>query len=145
MARVGLTEAQGQRKKASYVGVPAIFKLKLACMHLEQAYGESFGCYLVGSALDRADWRDVDVVMILDDEGFQREFPDAEIRGGAFECDPKWLIQTVAISEWLKAQSGLPIDFKFQPQTWANERHKGVRHAIGMRVPRALEGSRSDG
>ena len=131
-----LPDEAPKRKKASYVGAPAIFKLKLACMHLNQAYGEDFGCYLVGSALERADWRDVDVVMILEVEAFQREFPDAEVRGGGFECDPKWLILTIAISEWLKAQTGLPIDFKFQPQTWANERHVGRRDAIGMRVVR---------
>lgn len=125
--------AEERRKKASYVGVPAIFKLRLACMQLEQAY-EGFSCYLVGSALERPDWRDVDVVMILEDGAFLREFPDAEVRGGGFECDPKWLILTIAISEWLKAQTGLPIDFKFQPQTWANERHVGRRDAIGMHV-----------
>ena len=127
-------ETSPRRKNASYVGVPAIFKLKLACMHLNDAYGDDYGCYLVGSALERPDWRDVDVVMILDDEAFRREFPAAEIRGGAFECDPKWLVLTIAISDWLKAQTGLPIDFKFQPQTWANDRHKGVRNALGMRI-----------
>lgn len=129
-----MSDVPETRRKASYVGVPAVFKLGLACMHLNEAYGEAFGCYLVGSALERPDWRDVDVVMILDDEAFQREFPDADLR--SFELDVKWLIHTVAISDWLKAQTGLPIDFKFQPQTWANERHKGRRNALGMRVKR---------
>lgn len=46
-----MAEAAPKRKKASYVGVPAIFKLELACMHLNDAYGDGYGCYLVGSAL----------------------------------------------------------------------------------------------
>lgn len=119
-----------KRRKASYVGVPAIFKLNLACLHLNRAYGDAFGCYLVGSALERPDWRDVDVVMILDDAAFQTEFPQADLR--VFEHDLKWLILTVAVSDWLRAQTGLPVDFKFQPQTHANERHKGRRHALGL-------------
>jgi hypothetical protein len=124
--------APKKRRKVSYVGVPAIFKLDLACIHLNHAYGEAFGCYLVGSALERPDWRDVDVVMILDDANFQREFPRADLR--AFESNVKWMLNSVTISEWLKAQTGLPIDFKMQPQTWANDRHKGPRHALGLSV-----------
>ncbi|RWB96579.1 MAG: hypothetical protein EOQ56_25655 [Mesorhizobium sp.] len=123
-----------KRKKVSYVGVPAVFKLELACKHLNDAY-DGFGCYLVGSALERADWRDVDVVLILDDEAFGREFPDVrDLSSGNFEFDTKWLLHTVALSEWLKAQTGLPIDFKIQPQTWANLQHKGPRHAKGIRL-----------
>ncbi|TIN76797.1 hypothetical protein [Mesorhizobium sp.] len=128
-------EKPATKKKASYVGVPAVFKLELACKHLNDAY-DGFGCYVVGSALERPDWRDVDVVLILDDHAFAREFPSADLRGGNFELDTKWLIHTVALSDWLKEQTGLPIDFKIQPQTWANERHKGMRHAKGMRVTR---------
>ncbi|TIM07628.1 hypothetical protein [Mesorhizobium sp.] len=126
-------EKPAAKKKTSYVGVPAVFKLELACKHLNEAY-DSFGCYLVGSALERPDWRDVDVVMIMDDEAFKREFPAAEIHSGAFELDTKWLIHTVALSDWLRSQTGLPIDFKIQPQTWANFRHKGPRHAKGIRL-----------
>lgn len=118
------------RKKASYVGVPAIFKLELACKHLNSAYGDSFGCYLVGSALEGPDWRDVDVVLILDDDEFQREFPGTTEQ--TIEFDPKWLIHTIAISEWLSSQTGLPIDFKLQSRTWANKRHNGQRSALGI-------------
>ena len=128
-----VTEAPAKRKKASYVGVPAIFKLSLACRHLNDAYGDDgFGCYLVGSSLERPDWRDVDVVFIMSDEAFKREFPATDLLH--FELDAKWLIHTVALSDWLMAQTGLPIDFKIQPQSWANERHSKCRHALGLRV-----------
>lgn len=142
-----MTDEPEKRKKVSHIGVPAVFKLDLACKHLNDAYG-GFGCYVVGSALERPDWRDVDVVLILDDELFKREFPGAT--HSTFEFDTKWLLHTVAISDWLKAQTGLPIDFKIQPQTWANKTHstkgengepvKGKRrNAIGLRVAKPEE------
>ncbi|RUW79631.1 hypothetical protein [Mesorhizobium sp. M2A.F.Ca.ET.067.02.1.1] len=127
-------EKTAPRKKTSYIGVPAVFKLELACKHINDAYG-GFGCYVVGSALERPDWRDVDVVLILDDKQFRREFPNVQdFSTGLFEFDTKWLLHTVALSEWMRAQTGLPIDFKIQPQTWANERHGGgTRHPHGLR------------
>lgn len=124
------TPPDAPRKKASYVGVPAIFKLELACKHLRSAF-PSHGCYLVGSATERPDWRDVDVVMMLSDNDFRRLFPKALLQG-QWEFDPRWLLLTVAISDWLSAQTGLPIDFKFQPTAWANARHNKRRHPLGI-------------
>ena len=42
--------------------------------------------------------------------------------------------------------TGLPIDFRFQPmmhanETHANERHKGLRGAIGVRISEPNEAS----
>lgn len=127
-----------QKQKASHVGVPAIFKLELACKHITAAFDEDgcFGCYLVGSALERADWRDVDIVFIMSDEAFRREFPKAVIGQGAFEFDPKWLLNSITLSTWMREQTGLPVDFKIQPQSWANERHKGPRSALGLTFAR---------
>lgn len=122
------------RRKASYIGAPACFALELACQHLREAFGE-YGIYLVGSALERANWRDVDVRYILSDEAFDALFPGAVINGcSVWECDPRWLVMTVAISAWLSKETGLPIDFQFQPQTHANKRHPGPRSALGMRM-----------
>jgi hypothetical protein len=127
-----------KRKKFCYVGAPAIFRLELACQHLSRAFGET--CYLVGSALERPDWRDIDIVMIMDDGDFAKEFSAATLHSGAWEFDPRWLILTISISAWLSEQCGHPVDFKFQPRTHANEMHKGPRNAIGMRLaPREEE------
>jgi hypothetical protein len=125
--------------KASYIGAPAVFKLEIACQLLREAFShvDSFGIYQVGSSLDRADWRDVDLRIILSDEAFKHLFPHAGDHG-AWEFDPLWLLLTVSISAWLKEQTGLPIDFQFQPQTWANERHKKPRNAKGMKMSRQL-------
>ncbi len=125
-----------RRKKHCYIGPPAIFKLQAACQQLDRAWShlDGFGCYLVGSCLERPDFRDVDVRLILSDETFMREFPDVvSIDHAVWEFDPKWLVLTVAISEWLRAQTGLPIDFQFQPQSFANRHHDGPRNAIGLR------------
>lgn len=123
------------RKKGVYVGAPACFALDLACQHLNTAFG-GFGCYLVGSALERPDWRDIDVRLLLTDEEFEAEFPgtlyEDRQHGGTWEMDTKWLVLTTAISAWLTAQTGLPVDFQIQPQTHANARHKGPRNALGM-------------
>ncbi|HEY4136505.1 MAG TPA: hypothetical protein VGO34_14970 [Alphaproteobacteria bacterium] len=119
-----------KRKKGIYVGAPACFALELACQDINRAFG-GFGCYLVGSALERADWRDIDVRFIMTDAEFDKEFPGTRERG-IWEFDPKWLLMTVAISERLSKLTGLPVDFQFQPQTHANERHKGRRNALGM-------------
>ena len=116
--------------KAVYVGAPACFVLEQCCQQLVDAYGY-YGCYVVGSSLERADWRDVDVRYILPDEEFSRQFPKA---GQYWEHDPKWLLLTVAISQWMSKVTGLPIDFQFQPQTHANERHPGKRNACGIRI-----------
>lgn len=127
-----LATGKKPRKKASYVGVPAIFELQMACHVLVKAYNTTI--YHVGSSLERADWRDVDLVMILDDEEFEREFPNAPLHSASWELDPKWLVLTVSISKWLTEKSGVPVDFKFQPMTFANEHHQGPRNSIGRYI-----------
>ena len=118
------------RKKLVYIGAPACFKLELAIRQVCEAFGET-ACYVVGSALERPDWRDVDVRLILEDEAFAQHFPNA---GNHWEQDTKWLLLTAAISDWLSKETGLPIDFQFQQQTHANKVHSGRRDAIGLRV-----------
>ena len=138
MESVTENTAPSKRQKASYVGAPAIFALNLCCQQINAAFG-LFGCYLVGSAIERPDWRDVDVRFILSDEEFSNLFPDAVTTSAAWEHDPRWAILNTGISWWLRNATGLPVDFQFQPQTWANERHNKMRHALGMQVVREAE------
>ena len=119
-----------KRVKGIYIGAPACFALELEAKHLCKAFG-GWGCYVVGSALQRSDWRDVDVRYIMKDEEFDALFPDA---GQCWEQDARWLLLTVSISEYLSERTGLPIDFQIQPQTHANERHKGPRSSIGLTI-----------
>lgn len=133
-----MTDTQtGNLKKASHIGAPACFALELACKHLRDAfYSDKYhiGIYVVGSCLHKPDWRDVDVRMIMEDEAFANLFPKATLHSGAWEFDPLWCIMTVAISKWLKDQTGLPIDFQFQPMTRANQKYNGPRHPVGIRL-----------
>lgn len=127
---------ESQPKKAIYIGAPACFRLEEAIRPVCEAFGVWSGaglgaCYAVGSALVRKDWRDVDVRLMMPDEVFAREFPNA---GDNWEHDTRWLLLTIAISEYLSTRTGLPIDFQFQPQTAANARHTGIRSAIGFRI-----------
>lgn len=127
--------AAARRPKGVFIGAPACFALEEAIRPVCDAFnvyeGKGIrGCYLVGSCLQRADWRDVDIRLMLDDESFAQEFPDA---GEHWEHDARWLLLTVAISEHLSKRTGLPIDFQFQPMSHANARHKGRRNAIGIR------------
>ena len=123
-------------KKVSYIGAPAVFALEVAVRVVHDAF-ESYGIYQVGSSLERANWRDVDLRMIMSDEDFRKEFPGAgPVEHCRWEFDAKWLLLTVAISKYLSDATGLPIDFQFQPQSHANKRHSGPRNAVGMRMAR---------
>lgn len=118
-----------EKAKASYVGAPAIFALERECQLLWAAFcdpDDSYsGIYLVGSALEKPEWRDVDVRLMMGDEFFARLFPDALLHSAAWEKDPRWLVMTTSIASHLRAATGLPVDFQFQPTKFANERHGG--------------------
>lgn len=124
------------KKKSCYIGSPAIFQLEQACSLINSSFG-GFGCYLVGSAIERPNFRDVDVRYIMKDIDFAALFPNAEDH---WEQDPRWLLLTVSISKWLSAITELPIDFQFQQQTHANVRHSKPRHAIGLRAASQTRG-----
>lgn len=125
-----VTPMDEKKKKQVYIGAPACFALEQACQHICESF-DGYGCYVVGSALERPDWRDVDVRFIMADDKFAELFPTA---GDYWEQNPRWLLLTVSISQWLSKQTGLPIDFQFQPQTHANEHHKGGRNAVGIKI-----------
>lgn len=137
-----MSEPEPERRKGVYIGAPACFALEEAIRPVCDAFGAYrgegiIGCYVVGSALERQDWRDIDVRMVMDDASFAALFPDTF--DGHWEHDARWLLLTVAISERLSRLTGLPIDFQFQPMTHANARHKGKRNAIGIRIGRPAE------
>lgn len=131
-----------RHRKGCYIGAPAVFALEQACQHITAAFG-GYGCYIVGSSMERPDWRDVDVRYILPDDEFKTLFPGADLHdgggGSTWEFDPRWLLLTVSISDWLKKVTGLPVDFQFQPQTHANARHSKPRNAVGLRTAKRTE------
>lgn len=122
-----------ESKKANYVGAPQVFALEMALRPVWEGFADrGYGCYLVGSALERPDWRDIDIRYIMKDDEFAKLFPNA---GDCWEQDSLWLLLNVSISERLSKVSGLPVDFQIHPQTLANERHKDKpRCAMGLRI-----------
>lgn len=115
-------------KRANYIGAPEFFDLNAACQVITQAYGCCL--YLVGSSLEKRDFRDVDLRLILDDAAFDAMFPGI---GSNWSLDARWSLMCSAISLWLAKRSGLKIDFQIQRQTQANEiEGRTQRHIMGL-------------
>lgn len=100
-----------------------LMRLNDACIRIYEAFGHS--PYLVGSSGQRAGYRDVDVRSILPDDEF-----DAIFGGRLFF----WSMFCLAVSEYLRAVTGLPVDYQVQRMTEANEKHPGGwRNPLGGR------------
>jgi hypothetical protein len=97
-------------------------------MFFDRSFPE--GVFLVGSCLDRADYRDVDVRVMLPDKEFSNMFPSADPKKPHW--DPRWELICTSISYRLAQITLLPIDFQIQQMTAANAEHKGKRSALGF-------------
>ena len=87
-------------------------------------FGTAFGPYLVGSATERSDYRDVDIRVLMDDRRF-----DSLFRG---RLEAVRFVNR-AFSVWGQQETGLPIDFQVQRQTEANAEFTKPRNAMGVR------------
>ena len=86
--------------------------------------------YLVGSAANSKQWRDVDVRLILDDADYDDLISPSP--GCPEHSNGKWAGLCMAFSALGKEMTGLPVDFQIQRCTQANERFPGVRKALGL-------------
>lgn len=118
-----------RRKKACYVGAPEVFSLGQVCEVIAHAFGEH-ACYLVGSCLQRPDYRDVDVRLILGDRKWQMLFGE----GDNGEVLRFWSLINTALSEYIAKRTGLRIDFQIQSMTQANGKMHGKkpRQSVGV-------------
>jgi hypothetical protein len=100
-----------------------LYHLDQACQVITRAFGGKCP-YLVGTAgIGGADsYRDVDVRLMLDDEEFAAVCPTRE----------RWELLCLAISTYLSARTGLPVDFQVQSASVANGRHDGPRNPLGI-------------
>ena len=71
----------------------------------------------------RDGYRDVDVRLILEDDEFDKVIGTDRAR---------WELLSLAIGDYLRLRTRLPIDFQIQRQTEANERHDKPRNPLGM-------------
>lgn len=120
-------------KRWCWLPAPQIFNLNAACVLINEAFGNGYGVYLVGSCLTKRDYRDVDVRLILSDEEFEKRYPGA---AGRPDLIAAWALECASISCWLNKQTGLPVDFQIQSQKLANEQFSTkvghMRHHLGM-------------
>lgn len=114
--------------KTMWVDAPSLLLLDQACLVLHHAFDAV--PYLVGSALHRRDFRDVDVRMILTDEQYAEVFPGSVRVPESLHA--RWSVMCAGISLYLRKTSGLPVDFQFQQMTDANRRYDGPRHPLGI-------------
>src|SRR5690349_2568512 len=104
-------------KRANYIGAPEFYNLNNVAMVLNEAFG-GYHNYLVGSSIERRDFRDVDIRCILDDAEFDRIFQHNSVN---YSTNALWSLVCASISEWLSHRTGLKIDFQIQRQTDANK------------------------
>jgi hypothetical protein len=109
-----------------------MFLLDQACKPINEAFGD-YGCYLVGTASERQQYRDVDVRFIMTDKKFDRLRKAVGPSGLAF--------LGIAIGQHIASLTSLPIDFQIQRQTEANHHHGDKRrNPLGHRSLANYEG-----
>lgn len=110
--------------RKSFLSTSQFALLNDACIPVTEAFDSP--PYLVGSATEGSDYRDVDLRVILTDEDFDHWF------GGRVML---WSLVCHAISHYLRDVTGLPIDFQIQRMTEANTKHPTTgRNPMGMRA-----------
>lgn len=81
-----------------------------------------YGVYQVGSSLERRDYRDIDLRVLVKDEHYDnlKNIIDIDMLG-------------IAVSLWGQKTTGLPIDFQVQRMSDANREYKDKhRNAVSI-------------
>lgn len=115
------------RRRETYVGSPGYFLLNQACLAVNTAFDSI--CYLVGSSVSYATWRDVDVRIILPNDRFAELFPGLN---GNPRTHPLWSLVCSSTSLWLGQATGLPVDFQVQSQAKASFYQGQPRVPLGL-------------
>lgn len=117
------------KRQDSMLGGPETESLGHAVAIIEEAFGAP--CLLVGSATERTDYRDVDVRMMLPPAAYDALFGKVQLRA---RYSPLWTLLHVAISEYLRKRTGLPVDFQIQRDSPSvRERYKDSK-AVELRL-----------
>lgn len=109
-------------RRTAHLTTADLYNLDVACKLIGRAFEGP--PYLVGSAMDSRDFRDVDVRLILDDTQFDSLFSRRPAQ--------LWELLSLALGDYLRQRTGLPIDFQIQRQTEANAKHAKPRNPLGM-------------
>ena len=101
-----------------------LFLLDEACKPIREAFGAP--PYLVGTAVEKQAYRDVDVRLIMADEQFDALRAAVGLSAITF--------MGFSFGQYLAERTGLPIDFQIQRMTEANAKHSGKRrNPLGTR------------
>ncbi|MGW3992401.1 hypothetical protein ACWEF6_02825 [Amycolatopsis sp. NPDC004772] len=121
------------RTRASYLSPPDFARLDWACRPVAAAFDRPV--YLVGSVLQRPNYRDVDLRLIADDTEIERWFGTEGRYGTPERPTPQglWRLLNVALSDFIARAASLPVpvDFQIQARTEANAT-AGGRNPIGI-------------
>lgn len=98
--------AAAEAGRTSFLGFVEHVQLEEVARHCNDALDET--CWLVGSALQTRDHRDVDVRVIMDDDKFDALF------GPEKGLNAFWHFFCVAVSVYMADRTGLNIDFQVQ-------------------------------
>ncbi len=125
-------------KKPHYLPAQPYLALNRAAARVHAGLN-TVGIFLVGSCLERPDFRDVDVRAMMYDGAYDELFP----RGpDGTESDAFWSLLCESIGAYLAHATGLPNDFQIQRMTEANATYPGPRNALtsagGRRYPGKL-------
>lgn len=101
-----------------------MFLLDLACKPIWETYDGDL--YLVGTANERGEYRDVDVRLILADKKYDRLRKAIGLDGIA--------LMGLTTGQYIASLTGMPVDFQVQRRTEANDKHPNKsRNPIGLR------------
>lgn len=121
---------QQPKARAHFLLQPDYYHLNNACVIIRRAFPNGYGIYLVGSVLSTPNFRDVDLRLILPNEEFDKLFPQHDFEHRIL--DPLWSLMCSTITDQLRAQTRLPVDFQIQRASNANAEHGGkMRNAVG--------------
>jgi hypothetical protein len=117
--------------RGTYLSPPDFRRLDWACRPVAEAFDAPV--YLVGSVLERADYRDIDLRLILPDDEVERLF-GIHPKDNPRESSVRALLD-VALSDLIARAANLrsPVDFQIQSMSEANVPEHGSRNPIGIR------------
>ena len=116
-----VVEPQRERERVTQLDVDEIRRLDHWCRSLKQMVPDAIGTYLVGSALTRPDYRDVDIRVVLDDDVHH-----------AIPASVNPLDLNMLLSGWGRQVTGLRIDCQIQSMEEC-QALVGPKHPQGLR------------
>lgn len=119
-------------RKPHYLQVRDMKLIESACRDLHTLF--PIGVFLVGSALYTAQYRDIDIRAIAEDDHFKRLFPQVDQEEAAW-ADAEWSVYCLSVSALLSRMTGgLDIDFQVQSMKYVQHLDAGSqRHRNAIR------------